>query len=104
MKQLRPLEYLSADRLSAQLGKTITTSNLRVMLHRARDQFAHILLDEVRNTLDQPARADLEEELIELSLLKYCRPFRRARDVSPPLDRRRVGVVMKLILTPLAHF
>jgi RNA polymerase sigma factor (sigma-70 family) len=63
-----------ADRLSAQLDKTITTSNLRVMLHRARDQFAHLLLDEVRNTLDRPVRSDIEEELIELRLLKYCRP------------------------------
>ena len=63
-----------AEKLSEQLAKTITTSNLRVMLHRARDQFAKILLDEVRNTLDRPRREDLEDELIELRLLKYCRP------------------------------
>ena len=63
-----------AVRLSSQLDKTITPSNLRVMLHRARDEFAHRLLDEVSNTLDQPLRSDIEEELIELRLLKYCQP------------------------------
>lgn len=63
-----------AQQLSSKLDKSISTSNLRVMLHRAREEFAQLLLDEVTNTLDQPLRADVEEELIELRLLKYCRP------------------------------
>ena len=63
-----------ANRVSTQLGKNITTSNLRVMLHRARDEFAKLLLDEVAQTVDQPSRTVVEEELIELGLLEYCRP------------------------------
>lgn len=63
-----------AVRLTSKLERSITPSNLRVMLHRARDEFAHRLLDEVTHTLDQPVRSAIEEELIELRLLKYCQP------------------------------
>ena len=71
-----------AERLSKKLGKTISATNLRVMLHRSREQFAHLLLEEVSQTLDQPNRADIEEELIELQLLKYCRPALERSDES----------------------
>ena len=43
------------------------------MLHRAREQFANLLLDEVEQSLDDPSHDDLEEELIELQLIEYCR-------------------------------
>ena len=63
-----------AERLTQQLGKNVTSANLRVMVHRARDEFAKLLFDEVANTIDQPTREDIEEELSDLGLLEYCRP------------------------------
>lgn len=63
-----------AANVSEQIGKPVSISNFRVMLHRARDTFAKLLLEEVADTIDQPTRDDVEEELIELGLLEYCRP------------------------------
>ncbi len=63
-----------AERVTTQLGKPITSANLRVILHRARDEFARLLFEEVADTLDQPNRDSIESELIELELLEYCRP------------------------------
>jgi RNA polymerase sigma-70 factor (ECF subfamily) len=72
-----------AERVSGQLGKPISPANVRVMLHRARDRFAELLFDEVCQTLDNPGRDDLEQELAELRLLEYCRPALQRR---PPSD------------------
>lgn len=63
-----------AERLSQKLGKPVSSANLRVMVHRARDEFARLLFEEVAATIDDPTRADVEEELSELGLLEYCRP------------------------------
>jgi RNA polymerase sigma factor (sigma-70 family) len=62
-----------AELVSPQLGKTITPTNARQMLRRARDTFAEFLLDIVAHSLDEPSIESLEEELSELGLLKYCR-------------------------------
>jgi len=62
-----------ADAISVELKRTVTPANLRVMLHRARDEFARLVLDEVANTLDKPTRAGIEDELVELGLLEHCR-------------------------------
>jgi RNA polymerase sigma-70 factor (ECF subfamily) len=69
-----------ADGLSKKLGKSINAGAVRVLLHRARDAFAELLLDEVLESLETGALDEAEEELIELELLDYCRPA---------LDRRR---------------
>jgi RNA polymerase sigma-70 factor (ECF subfamily) len=66
--------------LSEKLGKSINAGAVRVLLHRARDAFAELLLGEVVNSLPTDSLDDAEEELIELDLLEYCRPA---------LDRRR---------------
>ncbi len=63
-----------AERLSAQLGKPVTAVGVRQLLHRARERFADLLLEEVWVTLVSPTLADLNEELRELGLLDYCRP------------------------------
>ena len=63
-----------ADRIAEKLNKPMTAANLRVLLHRARQEFANILLAEVSDTLEHADRTDLEDELIELNLHKYCRP------------------------------
>jgi RNA polymerase sigma factor (sigma-70 family) len=69
-----------AEGLSRQLGREISAANVRVMLHRARERFAHLLLDQVAQSLEDPSREALEAELIELELLDYCRPALDARD------------------------
>jgi RNA polymerase sigma-70 factor (ECF subfamily) len=66
--------------LSKKFGKPINAGAVRVLLHRARDAFAEMLLDEVMDSLEVASLDDAEEELIELELLEYCRPA---------LDRRR---------------
>ena len=69
-----------AETLSARLGRTISPANLRQLLHRARERFAELLLDEVCQSLEGALIEQVEEELAELNLLKYC------QDV---LDRRK---------------
>lgn len=68
--------------LSERLGKPINAGAVRVMLHRAREAFAELLLEEVRNSIADPSRDDIEDELIELELFEYCKPAleRRATD------------------------
>jgi RNA polymerase sigma-70 factor (ECF subfamily) len=61
-----------AEQLSARLGKPASAAGVRQTLHRARDRFADLLLDEVVQTLGRSAAEDLEQELIELNLLTYC--------------------------------
>ncbi len=63
-----------AGELGARLGRPLTAAGVRQTLHRARDRFADLLLDEVVHSLDRPAVTHLEDELIELGLLEYCRP------------------------------
>lgn len=62
-----------AARLSDRLGKPVSAENIRVMVHRSRDRFAELLLDAVADSLDDPTPEAIEEELIVLRLLDYCR-------------------------------
>jgi RNA polymerase sigma factor (sigma-70 family) len=71
-----------AEQLSRPLGKPLTASGVRKTLERARDRFADLLLDEIAQALSNPTVENLEEELIDLNLLEYCRPA---------LERRRGG-------------
>jgi len=69
-----------AAELSKLTGKPLNAGAVRVTLHRARDAFADLLLDEVINSLADSSLDAAESELIELDLLSYCKPA---------LDRRR---------------
>ena len=71
-----------AEKFSVQMGKPLTAAGVRQILHRARERFADVLLEEVRQSLGPSDRDHLEEELAELELLKYCRNAlgRRAPD------------------------
>lgn len=62
-----------AEQLSVQLGKPLTATGVRQMLHRARERFAEFLLEEVAQSLVNPVPEQLEQELIELGLLEHCR-------------------------------
>jgi RNA polymerase sigma factor (sigma-70 family) len=63
-----------AEQLSSQMGRPVNTAWVRQTLHRAREKFAEILLDEVVQTLRAPTMSDLEQELIDIGLIEYCRP------------------------------
>jgi len=63
-----------AEELSVPLGKPLTPAGVRQILHRAREKFADLLLDEVAQSLEDPSDEQLRDELEHLSLLDYCRP------------------------------
>jgi RNA polymerase sigma-70 factor (ECF subfamily) len=63
-----------AEQLTRVLGKPVTAAGMRQTLHRAREKFADLLLDEVVHSLQNPTAEDLEQELSDLRLLDYCRP------------------------------
>jgi RNA polymerase sigma-70 factor (ECF subfamily) len=62
-----------AQRLQGPLGRLLTEVNMRMTLHRAREKFADLLLEEVCRSLETSDRERLEQELIDLDLLSYCR-------------------------------
>jgi RNA polymerase sigma-70 factor (ECF subfamily) len=65
-----------AAKLSERLGRPVTPGAFRQALQRARREFALRLLSEVRGSLlEQPTPQALEEELADLELLEYCRPY-----------------------------
>jgi RNA polymerase sigma-70 factor (ECF subfamily) len=66
--------------LSDVLNKPLNAGAVRVLIHRARDAFADIVFEEVCHSLESQSLDDVEDELIELNLLEYCKPA---------LDRRR---------------
>jgi RNA polymerase sigma-70 factor (ECF subfamily) len=69
-----------AKQLTAQLGRPFTAVGIRQTLHRAREKFADLLLDEVIQSLENPTGEQLEQELVELGLLDYCRPALERHD------------------------
>jgi RNA polymerase sigma-70 factor (ECF subfamily) len=71
-----------AERLSPRLGRPLTAAGVRQTLHRARVKFADLLVAEVGRSLETAAPDRIEQELIDLDLLPYCRAA---------LDRRTQG-------------
>jgi RNA polymerase sigma-70 factor (ECF subfamily) len=69
-----------AEQLAARLGKPFTAAHVRVTLHRAREKFAELLLDEVAHSLGACTEAELIQELSALQMLKLC---------APALERRK---------------
>lgn len=63
-----------AVQLSAKLRTPLTAVGVRQLLHRAREQFADLLVTEVEHSLREPGTDTLVDELTELGLLDYCRP------------------------------
>jgi RNA polymerase sigma-70 factor (ECF subfamily) len=69
-----------AEELSHRLNKPFSEVGVRQILHRARDLFADLLVDEVAGSLGSTEPDEVEEELIDLDLLSYC---------QKALDRRK---------------
>lgn len=69
-----------ADVATASLQREITAANVRVLLHRSRELFAECLLAAVVDSLPENRQELVEEELIELQLLDYCRAALERRE------------------------
>ncbi len=66
-----------AELVSHQLEKEVSAGNVRVLVHRARERFAEILIALVRDSLASTDPETLEHELIDLNLWQYCKPLLR---------------------------
>jgi RNA polymerase sigma-70 factor (ECF subfamily) len=71
-----------AEQLAGRLGRPLTAAGVRQILHRAREKFAALLVDEVRHSLENPTAEQLEEELVEVGLFDYCRPALERRGLN----------------------
>ncbi|WP_197356082.1 RNA polymerase sigma factor [Aureliella helgolandensis] len=68
--QLRSAEL--AEKLGNVLGEVVTSTRLRVILHRARERFAKHLIQSIADTLSSDSLDEIETELADLELLQYC--------------------------------
>jgi RNA polymerase sigma-70 factor (ECF subfamily) len=64
-----------AERTSQIVGRTVRPEAFRKQLSRARRMFAEVLADEVSDTLENPTRERVEEELIDLGLMPFVRDY-----------------------------
>jgi RNA polymerase sigma factor (sigma-70 family) len=73
-----------AERLTGQLKleTPLTEAGVRKTLQRAREKLTSLLLDEVAHSLGGASLDEVEEELIDLGMIHYCRAA---------LNRRRGG-------------
>jgi RNA polymerase sigma factor (sigma-70 family) len=78
-----PSEEMAAA-LTAQLGKPVSAALARKAVQRGREKFAEFLLDEVASSLESPSDEELQRELAELDLLRFCRGALEKRAGSPP--------------------
>ena len=62
-----------AKMLTTETGRALTAGGVRQTLHRAREKFAELLIDEVGRSLESVERDAVERELIDLDLLVYCK-------------------------------
>jgi hypothetical protein len=65
----------AAAQLSEHIGKAVTAGWLRKRLMQARLRFAGLLLDEVAGSVNPPTPERVIDELTDLQLLEYCKPF-----------------------------
>jgi RNA polymerase sigma-70 factor (ECF subfamily) len=72
-----------ANELSRQLDKPFSAAAIRQSLHRARDKFAELLIEEVAESLECPTVEQITEELGELNLLTYCQPILTRHSGTP---------------------
>jgi RNA polymerase sigma factor (sigma-70 family) len=69
----------AAEKLSEMIGRELTPGAVRQAVLRSRRKFVDFLLSEVLKSLDRPSQEELEEELGDLDLLQYCRPYLKRR-------------------------
>jgi RNA polymerase sigma factor (sigma-70 family) len=64
-----------AAKASYHAGRLIRPDAFRKQLSRARRLFAEFLIQEVARTLQRPTAEQIQEELIDLGLMDYMRPY-----------------------------
>jgi DNA-directed RNA polymerase specialized sigma24 family protein len=69
-----------AELVSNLVGKEVSAGNVRVLVHRARERFAEILMSLVKDSLSSADDETLEHELIDLNLWQYCKPLMGSTD------------------------
>jgi RNA polymerase sigma-70 factor (ECF subfamily) len=69
-----------AEEFTRRLERPVNGAWVRKRLYLAREKFTDLLVEEVAQSLDDSSAQGLDEELLDLGLLEYCRPA---------LDRRR---------------
>ncbi len=62
-----------AELLSVSLGKKFTAAGVRQTIHRGREKFADLLLDETARSLETSDADKIAQELVDLGLLSYCK-------------------------------
>ncbi len=65
----------AAETLSQALGQAFTAGAVRQAVMRSRRKFVEFLIAEVLQSMDHPTQDELEEELGDIKLLEYCRPY-----------------------------
>jgi RNA polymerase sigma-70 factor (ECF subfamily) len=65
----------AAEQLSREIGRQLTGGAVRQAVQRSRQKFVGFLVAEVLQSMDRPSQDELEEELGDLNLLHYCRPY-----------------------------
>ena len=68
-----PEEMVRDLELIERWEQTDRSTTVRKLLHRARKLFADLLVEEVARSLGTPDAEPLEQELMDLDLLEYCR-------------------------------
>jgi DNA-directed RNA polymerase specialized sigma24 family protein len=63
-----------AERLASVLGRPIRAGGVRMALKRSRDRFVDFLMEGVAAGLSDPTPDQIEQELIDLDLLQFCKP------------------------------
>jgi DNA-directed RNA polymerase specialized sigma24 family protein len=69
-----------AEHLTSRLGKPVSAPSARKLLERAHAKFADLLVDEVACSLEAGSDVELERELADLDLLRYCRSALQRRN------------------------
>ena len=69
--------------MTAEFDKPISADTARKTLERARRKFADLLVDEVAASMDSPSLDQLQCELRDLDLLRYCRSSVERRSAEP---------------------
>lgn len=64
-----------AARVSKLCGRALQPVAFRKQVSRARRLFAELLVAEITRTLENPTPRKVEEELIDLGVMKYVQPF-----------------------------
>jgi RNA polymerase sigma-70 factor (ECF subfamily) len=64
-----------AEELSPVLGRTVTAGAFRQAVQRARHKYVRFLIQEVKDSLQDPSPENVEEELGDLGLLEFCRSY-----------------------------